>query len=655
MKYPEADSSLTFKENPSMNPFDIFIKPLEVTLEKTANDLITQAPPPPVQPVGGKALLEDPYFDTYQTNSYFKVKTTGLSNKTLKEISLKNWLVSSIIQARIDQIKPYGQLRIDRFSKGFYLKYKDNDKPIDPQDQDEIKDLSEFLLKCGYTEQRPKENAFSLTDLFALTLRDALTFGHVGIEKVLTAGRTLHHLRPLPAESIYKIDVKADRKQIESVVLSNNKNYYTRYSSDNNPEVDQITNEIDPAYIKYMQVGMDNKPLATFGDEDFIFKLANPQNFLDSRGYCYSLLELAIINASTHLNIEVFNRNFFTQGQAARGIINIKGNITQAQLQAFRRQFHQTINGSDNAWRTPIIGGVDGIEFVQLQMGSKDMDYLGFNTHIMRSICSQFGIDPSELGLDFLNQGPKGSSSQSEPDRMEADKERGFGSILSFFEDLVNNDIIPAIDPVLAEKYEFKFSGYKNETPQTTVALEQGQLTVTHTLNDILKANLQKPLDTPAANLPLNAAWWALVEKHMTKGEIRETFFGDVGASQRRELQYFPMDQSFMGWQQLLLSIDTTRIQKAQQEQQMAQQQQAQQDQQNQMAQQQTQIGHQSADQAVQASPQPQPGGPEALSENFKQFGGGTSGLYVGGEKIQNPLNHPENTDSNPNNNSPIV
>jgi hypothetical protein len=629
--------------------------PIPVGLQKTAEDLITQPQSESTHNIAGKAMLEDPYYDQYQSNSFFKIKTTGLSNKTLKEISLKNWLVSSIIQARIDQIKPYGVPRIDRFSKGFYLKYKDNEKPIDPQDQEEINNIVDFIQNCGISENRRKEDQITLTDLFSLTLRDILTFGHVGIEKVLTMRDTLHHLRPLPGESIYLVDRKATRAQIQAQIDSSNQNYLMRAHTDNNPDLEDVHYDTDTEYIKYLQVGADNRTLTGFGDKDFIFKLANPQNFIDARGYCYSLLELAIINASTHLNIEIFNRNFFSQGQAARGIINIKGNITQAQLQNFRRQFHATINGSDNAWRTPIIGGVDGIEFVQLQMSSKDMDYLGFNTHIMRSICSQFGIDPSELGLDFLNQGPKGSSAQSEPDRMESDKERGFLSILRFYEDLVNQDILPALDPTFGKKYEFKFSGYKNETPQTTVALEQAQLTVSHTLNDILKANLQPAINTPAANIPLNAAFWALVEKHMTKGEIREFFFGDKGAAQRRELQYFQGDAAFMGWQQLLLSIDSTRIQKAQQEQQMQAQQQQMQAQQQQMEAQQTQAGHQSADQAVQSQPQPQPGGPEALSDNFKTYGGGTSGLYVGGEKVQNPLNHPENTDASPSNNTPIT
>ena len=97
-----------------------------------------------------------------------------------------------------------------------------------------------------------------------------------------------------------------------------------------------------------------------------IFKLFNPQNFADSMGYCYSPLELAVINITNHLNIENYNANFFTHGYAAKGVLHLKGTVTTAQLTAFRRQFHSTISGTQQAWRTPIIAGLDDVQWVGL-------------------------------------------------------------------------------------------------------------------------------------------------------------------------------------------------------------------------------------------------------------------------------------------------
>ena len=138
-----------------------------------------------------------------------------------------------------------------------------------------------------------------------------------------------------------------------------------------------------------------------------------------------------------------------------------------------------------------------------------------------------------------------------------------------FFEDLVNTDIIPAIDVELAKKYRFIFTGYTDESPQTNVSLLQAEMTVYSSMNDLLKDSYKTPIkNLLAADLPLNQAFWALVEKNMTKGEIREQFFGDKDASKRPELQYFPADAAFMPWQQMLMSIEQVKQQAAQAEQQ---------------------------------------------------------------------------------------
>src|SRR5690606_12311249 len=140
--------------------------------------------------------------------------------------------------------------------------------------------------------------------------------------------------------------------------------------------------------------------------------------------------------------------------------------------------------------------------------------------------------------------------------KIEYSRERGLYPILMFVEDLVNGEILPSIDKGLADKYKFVFTGYTDETPQTEIAQMQAEMTVWKSMNDLLIQSQKEKIDTPAANLPMNQAFWAIVEKNMTRGEIREKFFGDVGASQRRELQYIPGDPAFMSWQQTILAID---------------------------------------------------------------------------------------------------
>lgn len=526
--------------------------------------------------IGRKAVLTDPFFNQTSQQTLYKYKVSRISNKTLKDVSLRDWLVSSIIQNRVDTLIRFSRPQTKKFDMGFRIVKRDETEEYTEAERSEVEDLQAFIYNCGRIKNTPDDDKMLFGEFIKLIVRDALTFGHVSVEKVKTRRGALHRFRPLPAESIYHINQDMSKKQIREFVESQ-KNV-TEPKSDNDPKQKYTVNEQKLDYFKYVQVSYDNTPLAVFGDEDMIFRLFNPQNFADANGYAYSPLEMAIINITNHMNTEHYNSNFFTHGQAAKGVLHLKGTVTQSQLTAFRRQFYNLINGSQNAWRTPIIAGLDDVQWVPMAGGSKEMEYIEYNHHLMRSVCSQFQIDPVELGLDNLVGGGKSVSGQDgNIQKVEFSRERGLYPILMFLEDFINRDVIPAIDPEFIKKYKFQFEGYTDETPQTEVALLQAEMTVNKSMNDLLIAARKPKMEHVVGDLPMNQAFWALVEKNMTRGEIREEFFGDKGASKKKELQYIPEDPAFIGWQQMLMQIDQMKKQaEAEQGAAAAQQQQAQ-------------------------------------------------------------------------------
>jgi hypothetical protein len=515
--------------------------------------------------IGRKAYVDDPYFDLIGSQVNYKFKLTRISNKTLKEVSVRDWLISAIIQCRVDTLVRFSRPEHRRFEMGFRMVKRDGETHYSDDEKEEIAMIEDFLYNCGRKEGTPAEDKRHFGEFLKVIARDALTFGHVAIEKVKTRKGGLHRFRPLPAESMYLINKALSKDQVSSNAM---KNYQlTRPKSDNDPKAKQEINEATNEFIKYVQISYDNRPLATFGDEDCIFRLFNPQNFADSMGYCYSPLELAIINITNHMNVENYNSNFFTHGYAARGILHLKGTVTQQQLANFRRTFYNSITGHQNAWRTPIVAGLDDVQWVPMSANAKEMEYLNYNNHLMRILCAQFQIDPVELGLDYLTSanGRAPMQQASNEYKITYSRERGLVPLLMFIEDLINNDIMTALDNNLALKYKFVFTGMTEETPQTEIAQMQAEMTVWKTMNDLLKQAQKDKIDEVAADLPLNQAFWALVEKNYTRGEIRELFFGDKGAASRKELQYIPGDQAFLAWQQLLLTIDNVKKQEAMQ------------------------------------------------------------------------------------------
>lgn len=602
--------------------------------------------------IGRKAIIDDPYFDYTQNNFIFKSKQSRISHKTLKDVSLRDWLISSIIQSRADTLMRFSrpQTKPQKLEMGYKIVKKDGDWELTETEKEEVAMLEDFIYNCGRKKHVSKSDEMLFSTFLKMTVRDALTFGHVAVEKIMTRGGALHRFRPVPSEATYRVSAQTSKKIIQAEIDNARAAYKVNRKDANDPKTKQRMHETNIDYYKYVQMSHDNKVLAAFGDEDMIFKLFNPQNFQDSMGYCYSPLELSVINITNHLNVENYNSNFFTHGYAARGILHLKGNVTQSALASFRRQFYNQINGAQHAWRTPIISGLDDIDWVSLSGTNKEMEYLQYNDHIMRSLCTQFAIDPMELGLEYLTKGSTGGarSGATGEEKIQTSRERGLLPILMFFEDMMNADIIPAIDKSLAKKYRFIFTGYTDESPQTNVSLLQAEMTVHSSMNDLLKDSYKHPIkNLPAADLPLNQTFWALIEKNMTKGEIREQFFNDKGASKKPELQYFPADPAFLSWQQMLMSIEQIKQQAQQAEQQAqaqqteAQTQQQQQDHDNKLSEagnDREQQTHDSEQQEVDARHR-EAVKQATIKEIAKSNGVGSTTNYVEGKPIKSPIN----------------
>ena len=604
--------------------------------------------------IGRKAILTDPFYSQQSQQTLFKFRLSRLSNKTLKDVSLRDWLCSAIIQNRLDTMLRFSRPQMKKFDMGYRVVKRDETEEYTKAERSEIEDIQAFIYHCGRIKNTPDDDKMVFGQFLKMVVRDALTFGNVSIEKVLTRRGALHRFRPLPAESVYHINESAPKKQIEEHIKS--VAHTLEPQSDNDPRLDQELPERTLDYYKWVQVSYDNRPLAVFGDEDMIFRLFNPQNFADSNGYCYSPLEMAIMNITHHMNTEHYNSNFFTHGQAAKGVLHLKGTVTQSQMTAFRRQFYNLINGSQNAWRTPIIAGLDDVQWVPMAGGSKDMEYLNYNQHLMRNICTQFQIDPTELGLDILINGGRATGGQDgNASKIEFSREKGLYPILMFIEDVINRDIMPAIDPIYSKKYKFQFEGYTEETPQTEVALLQAEMTVNKSMNDLLTAARKETIKHPVGDLPMNQAFWAIVEKNMTRGEIREEFFNDKDASKKKELQYIPEDAAFMGWQQMLFQMEQTKKQEEQMDeqakaQQQAQEQQAQAEQEAAEHQKQLDEAEHGRDQERHDAEMNQVKGQAAMNavmhgqstKDIAKATGNSSSNIIHGKNVANPLNKSE-------------
>lgn len=517
--------------------------------------------------VGRKAFLSDPYLEITSSQGTYRQKFTRLSNRMLREAATRDTIIAAIIRHRRTQVESFCSIPNTRFDTGFTFVRRDG-KELDEADHKNLDVLSSWMYFCGDVQQTPHDDKTTMATQIGMMAQDALTFGHVSIEKIRDKLGGLQRFRHVPGESIFHATKLANQENVKATAMQNNVALPEGYRQEGT-----ISQENPKDEIQYLQV-INSKEVAWFTDKTMTFKLYQPPSYVDNNGYSTSLVEACILAVTRHLQAENYNSLFFTHGFAARGLLHLKGNVSQTNLQMFRNQFNAVINGNNNSWRTPIIAGLDEVQWVPLAGTSRDMEYIQYTDHLIRTICAQAQIDPTEIGFEYLSRGTQQSTLNSPNNewKLTASQERGLVPLLRFFEDLVNHDIIPELNPDFSKMYMFKFIGLQSETKQQEITRLQAEMSVHASLNDLLRQVKKDPLSSDlASDIPLNSLWWGLAKELLTVGELREKLLGDKGASQREELQYISSPM-FMSYQQIL----NQKQAQAQQQQLAAQQQEAQ-------------------------------------------------------------------------------
>lgn len=512
--------------------------------------------------IGRKAFLTDPFLEISSSQGSYRQKFTRLSNRMLRESSIRDTVIQSIIRHRRTQVEAFCNIPNTRFDTGFTFVRRDGAQ-LTSDDYEDVSKWSNWMYFCGDVHSTPTDDRTTLATQFGMLTQDMLTFGHISLEKVRDAINGLQRIRHVAAESVFHATKGNHKAQVERAVIDNTNAIPDSYQNEG-----KVFSEDPNKPVRWVQ-HINGREVASFTEDTMVFKLFQPPSFVDNNGYSTSLVEACILAITRHLQAENYNSLFFTHGFAARGLLHLKGNVSQANLQMFRNQFNSVINGNNNSWRTPIIAGLDEVQWVPLAGTSRDMEYIQYTDHLIRTICAIAQIDPTEIGFEYLSRGTQQSTLNSPNNewKLTASQERGLVPILRFLEDIVNHDILTEMNTEFAKKYMFKFVGLQSETKQQEIARLQQEMSVHASLNDLLVQVKKDPMDKElAADIPLNSLWWGMIKEVLTVGEIREKMLGDKGASERDELKYIP-SASFLQWQQFLSQQSQQQMQQKQMQQ----------------------------------------------------------------------------------------
>lgn len=426
----------------------------------------SQAPKDPA-----KSLMLDPYSGLMQMG--YRDRSSGMSYQLLRMLTKRTPVVASIIQTRTNQLALFAKPQANKFDMGFKIKLRDAAASPSKAAKARIEEMQRFITQCGVEEGHQYRDTFS--QYLRKVGRDTLTIGHDATE-------ILPNSRGEPAAFVA---VDATTIRIAEDV----------------PENENIKPE---DVIRYVQT-FNNQVVTEYTFNEMAFGVRIPNTEIESQGYGLSELEMLVEVITNLLNIYQYNGNFFSSNSLPRGMINLRGDVSNEMLEGFRRHWYAMLSGVENSWVTPIANSKDGIEFVNMQgQSNNDMQMQAWHEMMVRCATAVFSISPDEIGFGM---GPMGMTSSlnapTNTDKVTEGRERGLLPLLHHFAHNINRHIVQRIDP----DFSFEFVGLTGMTRDQQTQQSSTQVTTYRTIDEIRAEEDLAPMPDGSGKIILNPIW----------------------------------------------------------------------------------------------------------------------------------------------------
>lgn len=435
-------------------------------------------------------------FDPQQefSNYGYKPKFTLLTDTQKLQVYLKDAIIAAIVQTRTQQVAEFSRPQKDKYSAGFIWERKDKE-PLSDDDKENIDKLNEFILKCGFDDEErdEAEENMDFETFLKLILKDRLIYDSVAVELIRDHNDDIHHFLPVSSPTI------------RFTAPNLRKNNFNSKWIDFEPESEDKVKE-----YKFVQI-INEQIQCGFTADDLVYKFGNPSSEIFTQGYSIGELDLLITIVTAHINSDTYNRSIFSRGFLSQGIINLKGEMEEEQIQALRRSWYNQGVGPTGMNRTPIINSPDGMEFIKLENSHHDMQYANYADYLIKIIASVYQIAPEEINFSSSNKGGVSGGDQNYNNvekRLKISKDRGLRPLLRFIENIINEDVICQLSEDVRDIYQFRFVGLDVESKQDEIARQEREVKFKKTLNEIRAEDGLDPIEGGELILDPNYFQW---------------------------------------------------------------------------------------------------------------------------------------------------
>ena len=430
---------------------------------KAANSLASIQPK---QPDDSKSFFVDPL--EFQSSLGFKDKPFSLSYTTLRRMS-KAPIINAIIKTRKNQIADFAEPQSDKYSTGFVIRKKPKfgvNSKMDDKDKRIANAITDFILNCGEVNSWEHDD---FDTFIRKSVDDSLVYDQMTFECIRNRRGKLTQFMATDASSF---------RMAESYFDNNSTNvFFKRNTAFTNQDrmLGQMVKGYKPSYVQIYQNAVVSECLPW----EMCFGVRNPSSSIYANGYGTSELEELINVVTSMLWGDEYNRRFFSQGSAPKGLLRVKGNVNEASLQQFKQQWQSMITGVMQSWKTPVVEG--DIDWIDLQKNNRDMEYTAWIEYLIKLACAIYSIDPTEIGWDISKSGGGGMFEGSQAERLKNSKDKGLYPLLKFLQRKINKYIVEQINP----EFEFQFVGLNGMTISEEVDLDVKKLGSFMKINEI--------------------------------------------------------------------------------------------------------------------------------------------------------------------------
>ena len=349
------------------------------------------------------AFTEDVYNNT-QFGGIFRTKSSLLPDYLKKQIRTQNSLVASILRTRSNQLALNGHIRRDRFDVGVEIMLKPEFASIIkaeqmPKIKDRISKAEKVLINCGSNQGLERDERMSLSRFLGVQASNGLTFGWFGTEIIWerdsqNGHKVFNRFRPVDSGTIF-YPTRRDDKEHESIRRS----ALSALKELKHIKLDLNLDALEDDQYTFIQV-VNGIPRQAFTDDELIMTKLFDNTDLELNKYPIGPMESAITAITTHLSIGTYNKLFFQNGRAAKGMLVVKSTeIDQSAVDNMKNEFFSSINGVNNAFRVPIfaIDPEDDVHWENMTSATGEGEYQFLYDQVARDILASFGMSPDEL------------------------------------------------------------------------------------------------------------------------------------------------------------------------------------------------------------------------------------------------------------------